>query len=64
MRLDVQRSGGVIWPNQMKVLGIVPALDEEKAKARAIAMLATRANIVLSIPMLACMAGQSHGLLS
>ena len=53
---------GLIWPNQKKVLGIVPASDEEKAKARKIATLASRTNFVLSIPMLACMAGQSHGL--
>ena len=52
----------LIWPNQKKVLGIVTATDEEKAKARKVAMLASRTNFVLSIPMLACMAGQSHGL--
>jgi uncharacterized membrane protein len=51
---------GLIWPNQKKVLGIVPASDEEKAKARKVATLASRTNFVLSIPMLACMAGQSH----
>jgi uncharacterized membrane protein len=53
---------GVIWPNQKKALGIVPATDEEKAKARRIAMLASRTNFVLSVPMLVCMAGASHGL--
>ena len=53
---------GLIWPNQKKVLGIVPATDEQKAKARKIATMASRTNFVLSIPMLACMAGQSHGL--
>jgi uncharacterized membrane protein len=52
----------LIWPNQKKVLGIVPASDEEKAKARKIATMASRTNFVLSIPMLACMAGASHGL--
>ncbi len=52
----------LIWPNQKKVLGIVTATDEEKAQARKVAMLASRTNFVLSIPMLACMAGQSHGL--
>lgn len=52
----------LIWPNQKKVLGIVAASDEEKAKARKIATMASRTNFVLSIPMLACMAGQSHGL--
>lgn len=53
---------GLIWPNQKRVLGIVPATDEEKAKARRVAMLASRTNFVLSVPMLLCMGGQSHGL--
>lgn len=53
---------GVIWRMQKKILGIVPASDEEKAKARRTALLASRVNFVLSIPMLMCMASQSHGL--
>lgn len=53
---------GVIWPNQKKVLGITPATDEEKAKARRVAMLASRVNFVLSIPMLLCMGSAAHGL--
>jgi len=52
----------LIWPNQKKILGIVAATDEQKAKARKVALLASRTNFVLSIPMIACMAGQSHGL--
>ena len=51
-----------IWPNQKKILGIVPATDEEKAAARKTAGMASRINFVLSIPMLLCMGGQSHGL--
>ncbi len=51
-----------IWPNQKKILGIVPATDEEKATARKVALLASRTNFVLSIPMLMCMVGPSHGL--
>ena len=51
----------LIWPNQKKVLGIVAATDEQKAKARKTAMLASRTNFVLSIPMLMCMAGAMHG---
>jgi uncharacterized membrane protein len=43
---------GVIWPNQKKILGLVPATDEEKAKARRLAFLASRTNTMLSIPML------------
>jgi uncharacterized membrane protein len=42
----------LIWPNQKKILGIVPASDDEKAKARRIAFLASRTNTMLSIPML------------
>jgi len=51
----------LIWPNQKKILGIVAATDEEKAKSRKVAMLASRINFVLSIPMLACMAAAGHG---
>lgn len=51
-----------IWPNQKKVLGITAASDEEKAKARRTAMLFSRTNFVLSIPMLMCMGAASHGL--
>ena len=51
----------LIWPNQKKVLGIVAATDEQKAKARKVATLASRTNFVLSIPMLACMGAASHG---
>jgi len=53
---------GVIWPNQKKILGIKAATDEEKAKARKVAGMASRVNFVLSIPMLMCMAAASHGL--
>jgi uncharacterized membrane protein len=52
----------LIWPNQKKVLGIVPATDEEKATARRTALLASRTNFVLSIPMLLCMGSATHGL--
>ncbi len=42
----------LIWPNQQKILGLKPATDEEKAKARRVASLASRTNTMLSIPML------------
>ena len=42
----------LINPNQMKVLGLKPATDEEKVRARRVALLASRTNFVLSIPML------------
>ena len=47
----------LIWPNQKKILGLVPATDEEKATARRVAFLTSRANVVLSMPMLFFMAG-------
>jgi uncharacterized membrane protein len=52
----------LIWPNQKKVLGLTPATDEQKAKARLTATMTSRVNFVLSVPMLMCMGGQSHGL--
>ena len=42
----------LIWPNQKKVLGMVEATDEARLKAARIALLASRTNTMLSIPML------------
>lgn len=51
----------LIWPNQKKILGLVAATDEIKAKARRVAFLASRTNTMLSIPMLFFMAnGLTH----
>lgn len=50
----------VIWPNQKKALGLVAADDETKAKSARIAMIASRTNFVLSIPMLYCMVEQAY----
>ena len=36
--------------------------DEEKASAKVVALMASRTNTLLSIPMLMCMVGQGHGL--
>ena len=52
----------LIWPNQKKILGIVDASAEEVAKAKNIALMASRTNTLLSIPMLMCMVGYGHGL--
>jgi uncharacterized membrane protein len=52
----------LIWPNQKKILGIVPATDEQKAAARKTAGMASRINFILSVPMIMCMGGQAHGL--
>lgn len=51
----------IIWPNQQKALGMVDVTPEEKAKAGKMAMLTSRANTLLSIPMLYMMVAQSHG---
>mgnify|MGYP006127458261 CR=1 FL=1 len=45
----------VIWPNQKKALGIIQASPEEKAKCARTAMLFSRTNTLLSIPMLLTM---------
>ena len=51
----------LIWPNQQKILGMKKATDEEKGKARRVALLASRTNTLLSIPMLLLMTnGLSH----
>jgi len=42
----------IIWPNQQKVLGLVEASDDEKKAAARTAMLTSRFNTMLSIPML------------
>ena len=51
-----------IWPNQKKILGIVESTPEAIAKGKVIALMASRTNTVLSIPMLLCMVGYGHGL--
>jgi|TARA_B100001250_G_scaffold396234_1_gene402000 uncharacterized membrane protein len=45
----------VIWPNQKKALGIVDADPDVKAASARTAMLFSRTNTLLSIPMLFCM---------
>jgi uncharacterized membrane protein len=50
----------IIWPNQKKALGIVTVTPEEKAKAARFAMLTSRANTMLSVPMLYCMVAQQN----
>jgi uncharacterized membrane protein len=46
---------GFIWPNQKIALGIVEADADAKAKAARLAMLFSRTNLLLSIPMLVSM---------
>ncbi len=45
----------VIWPNQKKALGIVETDPETKAKSAKIAMVFSRTNVLLSLPMLLSM---------
>lgn len=45
----------IIWPNQKKVLGIVEVSPEEKAKSAKKALIASRTNTLLSLPMLLSM---------
>jgi len=51
----------LIWPNQKKVLGMVEATAEQIAGAKSIALMASRTNTMLSIPMLMSMIGAHHG---
>jgi uncharacterized membrane protein len=52
----------VIWPNQKKALGMVEVSAEDKAKAARTAMLFSRTNTMLSIPMLyAMVSAQNYG---
>ncbi len=45
----------IIWPNQKRALGIVNCEPEEKEKSARIAMLFSRTNTILSLPMLLAM---------
>jgi len=45
----------IIWPSQKKVLGIVEATPEEKPIAAKKALIASRTNTLLSLPMLLSM---------
>ncbi len=45
----------IIWPNQKRALGIVECDQELKAKSAKTAMLVSRANTLLSLPMLLSM---------
>ena len=51
----------IIWPNQQKALGMVQVSPEEKTAAARKAMLTSRLNTMLSIPMLFCMVAQQNG---
>ena len=48
----------VIWPNQKRALGLVEVTPEVKAASARTAMLFSRTNTALSVPMLFCMVAQ------
>ena len=50
----------IIWPNQKRALGIVAVEADVKAKSARVAMLTSRLNTMLSVPMLFLMSAQSH----
>lgn len=50
----------IIWPLQKRALGIVAVEPDVKAKSARVAMLVSRFNAMLSIPMLFLMVAQSH----
>ncbi|ORU90395.1 MAG: hypothetical protein A6F71_05310 [Cycloclasticus sp. symbiont of Poecilosclerida sp. M] len=51
----------LIWPNQKKILGIVESTPEDIAKAKVVASMASRVNVLLSVPMLLSMTAFAHG---
>ena len=51
----------IIWPAQQKILGLVEATPEQKAAAAPRALIASRTNTLLSIPMLYCMVSANLG---
>lgn len=55
---------GLIWPNQKKILGLdgKEHSAEVIAKAKTVALMASRTNTLLSIPMLLGMTAHMHGL--
>ena len=50
----------IIWPNQKRALGIIDAEPEVKAKSAKTAMLTSRTNTLLSVPMLYLMVAQQN----
>lgn len=49
----------LIWPNQKKILGMVESTPEAIVKAKFVALMASRTNTALSIPMLLAMTASS-----
>ncbi|NQZ52611.1 MAG: urate hydroxylase PuuD [Piscirickettsiaceae bacterium] len=52
----------VLWPHQKKVLGFIPADDEERIRCSRITFLSSRTNTILSFVTLFFMITGAHGL--
>jgi uncharacterized membrane protein len=52
----------VLWPHQKKVLGFVPANDDERVRCSRITFLSSRTNTILSFVTLFFMITGAHGL--
>jgi uncharacterized membrane protein len=50
----------VMWPHQKKVLGFVPAPNEERIRCSRITFLSARTNTILSIPLILLMVAAPH----
>lgn len=52
----------VLWPHQQKVLGFVPANDDERIRCSRISFISSRTNTVLSFATLFFMVTGAHGI--
>jgi len=53
---------GIIWPCQKRILGMKESTPEQIAKCKVWALMASRVNTMLSIPMLLAMTAYAHGM--
>ncbi len=51
----------LIWPSQKKALGLVEATAGHIQRARRVALVASRVNVVLSVPLVMSMVAYGHG---
>lgn len=51
----------VLWPHQKKVLGFIPATDEERIRCSRVTFLSSRTNTILSIATFFFMVAGAHG---
>ncbi len=51
----------VLWPHQKKVLGFIPAPDDERIRCSRITFLSSRTNTMLSFPTIFLMVAGAHG---